>query len=147
MAGGKVYHDEEQGPITDINITPLVDIVLVLLIIFMVTARLITARGVAMDSPQTKAGAEVKSTLRISIDARRVFYVNGEPYTDRAAMKAKVIELHAKAPELRAIIEADKSVPHGDVMTVIDIVKDAGVQKFALASDPLSPDTPARATP
>ena len=138
MAGGRVYQDEESGPITDINITPMVDVVRVLLIIFMVTARLINARGVAMDSPQTKAGTPFKSKLEVSIDAAHVLYVNGIAYTDREQMRLKIAALHDEAPELRAVIAADKSVPHGEVMTLIDLVKDAGVTKFSLRSNPLT---------
>ena len=138
MAGGSLYQDEDgAGAISDINVTPLVDVVLVLLIIFMVTAKLIVARGISVDSPKTASGEEVKSTLQVTIDEERVLYVNGDRYDSVDAAQARVVEMRAENPEVKAIITADRGVPHGDVMRVIDFVKLAGVTKFALTSDPL----------
>jgi len=142
MAGGTAYHDEDSGTgmISDINVTPLVDVTLVLLIIFMVTAQLIVERGISIESPKTASGAEVKSTLAVTIDKQRVMYVNGETYADPAAARRVIEDARAKNPEVKAIISADTTVPHGDVMKAIDMVKLAGVTKFALASDPLPPE-------
>jgi biopolymer transport protein ExbD len=142
MAGAATYQDEDsgQGMITDINVTPLVDVTLVLLIIFMVTAQLIVERGISIESPKTASGAEVKSTLAVTIDKERVLYVNGETYADAATARAVIEDALAKNAELKAIISADTTVPHGEVMKAIDIVKLAGVTKFALASDPLPPE-------
>jgi biopolymer transport protein ExbD len=139
MAGGSLYQDEDSGgAISDINVTPLVDVVLVLLIIFMVTAKLIVARGIAVDSPQTASGEEVKSTLQVTIDKDRVLYVNGDRYDSIDAAQARVAAMRAQNPEVKAIISADRSVPHGDVMRIIDFVKLAGVSRFALTSVPLA---------
>ena len=144
MAGGSFYQDEDAGggTISDINVTPLVDVVLVLLIIFMVTAKLIVARGIAVDSPKTASGEEVSSTLQVTIDRDRVLYVNGDRYDSVETAQARVESMRAQSPDLKAIISADRSVPHGDVMRVIDFVKLAGVTKFALTSDPLAKDEP-----
>ena len=139
MAGGSLYQDEDGGgTISDINVTPLVDVVLVLLIIFMVTAKLIVARGIAVDSPKTASGSEVSSTLQVTIDRDRAVYVNGDRYARIADAKARVESMRAENPDLKAIISADRSVPHGDVMGIIDFVKLAGVSKFALTTDPLA---------
>jgi biopolymer transport protein ExbD len=144
MAGGSLYQDEENmGAISDINVTPLVDVTLVLLIIFMVTAKLIVARGIAVDLPKTASGDDVKSTLQVTIDKQRDVYVNGQEYDSIDAAQARVIELRQGNPEVKAIITSDTSVPHGDVMRVIDFVKQAGVTRFALTSDPLSASAPA----
>lgn len=143
MAGGSLYQDEDgMGAISDINVTPLVDVTLVLLIIFMVTAKLIVARGIAVDLPKTASGDEVKSTLQVTIDKQRDLYVNGQEYDSIDGAQARVIELRRGNPELKAIITSDSSVPHGDVMRVIDFVKQAGVTRFALTSDPLSTSPP-----
>ncbi len=144
MAGGSLYQDEEStGAISDINVTPLVDVVLVLLIIFMVTAQLIVARGIEVEQPKTASGNEVKSTLQVTIDRDRQVYVNGDPYPSYEAAKARVVELRAADDEAKAIISADASVPHGEVMRVIDFVKQAGISKFAITSDPLGSELPA----
>lgn len=149
MAGGSVYQDDEGGgTISEINVTPLVDVVLVLLIIFMVTAKLIVARGIAVDSPKTASGGEVASTLQVTIDQERTLYVNGDRYSSFEDAQTRVASMRGENPELKAIISADRSVPHGDVMRVIDFVKLAGVTKFALTSDPLArSDTAAPAAP
>jgi biopolymer transport protein ExbD len=140
MAGGSLYNDDDAGAgaISDINVTPLVDVTLVLLIIFMVTAKLIVARGISVDSPKTASGEDVKSTLQVTIDKERRLYVNGDAYPTIDGAKARVEEMRRDNPNVKAIITADTTVPHGDVMRVIDFVKLAGVTKFALTSDPLS---------
>lgn len=138
MAGGSMYQDEDQtSAISDINVTPLVDVTLVLLIIFMVTAKLIVSRGIAVDSPKTASGEEVRSTLQVTLDRDRVLYVNGQRYDSMDAARDRVVQMRAQSPELKAIITADTTVPHGDVMRIIDMVKLAGVTKFALTTDPL----------
>ncbi len=143
MAGtASQYQDEEAGAgmINDINVTPLVDVTLVVLIIFMVTAQLIVERGITMETPKTVSGNSVKSTLAVSIDEDRVLYVTGEHYDDLALARAEIHNQLVREPELKAIISADTNVPHGDVMKAIDLVKLAGVTRFALASDPLDAD-------
>ena len=87
MAGGDIYKDDEVGgAITDINVTPFVDVVLVLLIIFMVTARLIVARGVDIEKPTAATGGDVKGLL-VTIDKAGTIHVNGDPFaTDDAAI-------------------------------------------------------------
>lgn len=139
MAGG--YQDEDDV-IANINVTPLVDVTLVLLIIFMVTAKLIVSRGISVEMPKTASGGEVASTLQITIDRERRFFVNGDEYPDRAAARLRVDELRTATPDLKAIVTADKTVPHGEVMKAIDFLMLAGVTKFALTSDPLSGEEP-----
>jgi biopolymer transport protein ExbD len=138
MAGGAKGYQDEGGDevISDINVTPLVDIVLVLLIIFMVTARLINARGVEVDSPKTVSGAEISGTVELTIRPGPELYLNGERVTGLAAISAYVTRAVAGDPELRPIITADAAVPHGQVMTLIDTVKQAGVKRFAMTTAP-----------
>lgn len=139
MAGTSLYQDEGQSSISDINVTPLVDVTLVLLIIFMVTAKLIVARGISVESPKTASGDEVKTRLQITFDKERNLFVNGTPYQkDVAAARARVAEVVRENPEVKAVITADTSVSHGEVMQIVDFVHLAGAKRFALASDPLS---------
>jgi len=140
MAGGtSSYHDEDSGSgvISDINVTPLVDITLVLLIIFMVTARLIVSLGIGVESPKTVAGGEVTSTLELTIQPGPTWFLNGEPVADKTVIRNFVASQLATNPELRPIITADKRVPHGDVMEIIDLVKVAGVKRFAMTTEVL----------
>lgn len=76
MAGGSLYQDDDPGGITDINVTPFVDVVLVILVVFIVTAKLIVARGVEIDKPKAATGGEVQSTLRVSVTEKGDLYVN-----------------------------------------------------------------------
>jgi biopolymer transport protein ExbD len=135
MAGGATSYEDEDGGggvITDINVTPLVDITLVLLIIFMVTARLIVSRAIPVDSPKAVSGEQVKTTLALTMDKTGKLYLNGDYQPNRVIVAEYVRRSVASNPEIQAVITADKAVPHGDVMELIDMVKIAGVKKFAL---------------
>ncbi len=124
--------DDEGRMITDINVTPLVDIVLVLLIIFMVTTSYIVNPSIKVDLPKAATGSEqVKSTLALTLDAKGALFLNGE------ASQEAAVERHIRAelpgnPELQAVIAADKSVSHGQVVHLIDLIRKAGVRKFAI---------------
>jgi len=136
MAGGGFYQDDDTAMISEINVTPLVDVVLVLLIIFMVTAGVIAERGIPLEKPRTVSGSTVKNTLSVAIDENRKLYVDGTMYADLEDAKRVVALEHQQNPEVKAVISADIGVPHGDVMQVIDLVTLAGITKFALASKP-----------
>ena len=135
MAGGMdAYPNEDEGGrmITEINVTPLVDIVLVLLIVFMVTTTYIVNPSLKVDLPKAASGSETqKSSLGLSLDKAGKLFLNGEPATEEAVLAFIKTEL-PKTPELQAVIAADKTVPHGDVVHVIDVVKRAGVKRFAI---------------
>jgi len=135
--GGSSYgNDEDYGRmIVDINVTPLVDITLVLLIIFMVTASYIVSPAIKVDLPKAASGTEqTKTTLALTLSKEGVLYLNGERSSDEGVVRHIGSEL-PKNPELQAIIAADKAVPHGDVIHVIDMVKRAGVHRFAISTD------------
>lgn len=135
MAGGMdAYPNEDDGGrmITEINVTPLVDIVLVLLIVFMVTTTYIVSPSLKVDLPKAASGSETqKSSLGLSLDKTGKLFLNGQP-SDEASVKAFIKTELPKNAELQAVIAADKSVPHGDVVHVIDVVKRAGVKRFAI---------------
>jgi biopolymer transport protein ExbD len=135
MAGGMdAYPNEDEGGrmITEINVTPLVDIVLVLLIVFMVTTTYIVNPSLKVDLPKAATGSDTqKSSLGLSLDKTGKLFLNGEPATEETVLAFIKAEL-PKTPELQAVIAADKSVPHGDVVHVIDVVKRAGIKRFAI---------------
>jgi biopolymer transport protein ExbD len=133
MAGGAAFDDDDSGRmITDINVTPLVDIVLVLLIIFMVTATYIVNPTIKIDLPKAATGTEqTRTTLGLTLDKSAALYLNGEK-TDEASVTKFINAELPKNPDLQAIIAADKSVSHGSVVRLIDLVKRAGVRKFAI---------------
>jgi biopolymer transport protein ExbD len=136
--GGSPFGGDDDGGrmIVDINVTPLVDITLVLLIIFMVTASYIVSPAIKVDLPKAASGSEqTKTTLALTLAKDGILYLNGERSNDEAVVRTIGVEL-PKNPELQAIIAADRAVPHGDVVHVIDLVKRAGVHRFAINVDP-----------
>ncbi|HLU68017.1 MAG TPA: biopolymer transporter ExbD, partial [Kofleriaceae bacterium] len=129
-----VYKDGDAEVISDINVTPLVDVVLVLLVIFMVTAPIVAARGIVVNAPTTVSGNTVSTPVQVTLTADGKLYVKGTEQRDYDTARAELQRLVAADPALKAVIAADAAVPHGEVMQAIDAVKRAGIQKFALAS-------------
>jgi biopolymer transport protein ExbD len=124
--------DADADAITGINVTPLVDITLVLLIIFMVTATYIAKEAIEVDLPRAATGGEtVGPTLAFVIDKSGALYLDGQPAT-REAARAAVRAALGKSKDARALIGADKGVAYGEVVAVIDLVKQEGLTKFAI---------------
>ncbi len=120
---------------SEINVVPLVDIILVVLIIFMVTAPMIMKPSINVNLPKAASGeATVPSKLNITISTDGKLNLDGKEASD-SDVQAKAAEEFKKNPEVQAIISADKDVPHGRVVSVLDIVKGAGVKKFAISID------------
>ena len=143
MAGtGAAYEDDDGGAptISDINVTPLVDITLVLLIIFMVTAPMIVNNpSIKVELPKAATGDEtLKSTLALTLERAPEggyhLYANGEK-TDEARVRVLIPSMLEKNKELQAIIAADRGIAYGDVVHIVDLVKSLGVHKFALNTD------------
>ena len=133
MPGQIVGEPEElDQPITGINITPLVDIILVLLIIFMVTATFIAAPSIKVDLPRATTGEPTPiSNIALVIDTGGKLYLNGKPVTEDKLTQFIRAERRA-GKQLNAIIGADKMVFHGRVIHIIDLLKREGVGKFAI---------------
>ncbi|HVV53182.1 MAG TPA: biopolymer transporter ExbD [Polyangia bacterium] len=129
--------DDGGGVFSSINVTPLVDVTLVLLVIFMVAAPLIVASpSIKVALPKAATGDETKaSTLALTLERQPAggykLYQDGH-LTDEAAVRALVPGLLRRAPALQAIIAADRGIAYGDVMHVVDVVKALGVTRFAL---------------
>jgi biopolymer transport protein ExbD len=149
MAGAaSKFEDDDAGRmITEINVTPLVDITLVLLIIFMVTTTYIVNPSIKVDLPKAVSGSDqTRTTLALTLTKEGQLYLNGD-LADEAKVKQQIAAELPGNPDLQAIIAADKVVPHGSVVHIIDLVKRAGVRKFAINVDSAaaSPATPAPA--
>jgi biopolymer transport protein ExbD len=123
---------EDQDEITGINVTPLVDVTLVLLIIFMVTATYIVKEAIEVDLPRAATGGQlVGETLAFAVDREGKLFLDGAPASSGAAREA-VRAAVRRSPEARAIISADRAVSHGRVVALIDLVKSEGLTRFAL---------------
>ncbi|HEY6100103.1 MAG TPA: biopolymer transporter ExbD [Anaeromyxobacter sp.] len=130
MAASVEEHGDDM--IAGINVTPLVDVTLVLLIIFMVTATYVVKDAIAVDLPRAASGGEtVGPTLAFALDKEGKLFVDGAPATPQAAREAVRAAL-ARSAEARAVISADRAVSHGRVVEVIDLVKREGLTRFAI---------------
>ncbi|MEE2756096.1 MAG: biopolymer transporter ExbD [Myxococcota bacterium] len=135
MAGGADLNDDDDG-IVGINVTPLVDVMLVLLIIFMVASTYIVKNSIEVDLPKAATGGDVlDTTLSIVVSKGGSLFLNGEPSTEQEI--AARCQLVSKAdPKAQAIIAADKATIHGNVVKVIDLIRKNGVKKFAINVEP-----------
>ena len=140
-AGGSAYADhDEGGMIADINVTPLVDITLVLLIIFMVTAKLIvTPKAVHVELPKAATGSDVQEIFSVVLFEDGRTQVNGAELASEDDVLALSRDARDKTPDLRAVIKADGAVPHRRVMHVLDLLKQAGVSKIGFGVVPAPP--------
>ncbi len=130
MAGGAIHDDTEE--ITGINVTPMVDVMLVLLIIFMVTANFIVRETVEVDLPRAAHGGEtVQGLVNVVLDREGKLYFDGAEVND-AQLRVRIDEALTRDKDTRAIISADQSLEYGRVMRLIDVVKGQGIAKFAL---------------
>lgn len=127
--------DLDNEAIAEINVVPLVDIILVVLIIFMVTAPMFIKPTINVNLPKAASGDQTApSKLNIALTPDGRINLNGA-FVEEEAVKQKAMDEVAKNPDVQAIISADKDVPHGRVVGILDIVKSSGVKKFAISID------------
>ncbi len=130
MAGQPQDQDDEG--INGINVTPLVDICLVLLIIFMVTATYIVKETIEVELPRAAHGGEtVQKTFALLVTKEGKTYLNGAEVDDRALVAA-VQDAKARGEDVQAIVGADRAAAHGAVTHLMDVLKGAGVTRFAI---------------
>ncbi len=126
-----------QDLISDINVTPLVDVMLVLLIIFMVTAPMMI-HGVKVNLPitESKSIKSKEDPLILSITKKRLIFI--ENYNvEFKALKGKLKKVFANRVGKEILLQADKDVPYGFVMKVMSQVKEAGITKVGMITEPL----------
>jgi biopolymer transport protein ExbD len=128
--------EDEEGLISGINVTPLVDVILVLLVIFMVTARIIHNQGMPMDLPKAAKGESVQTIFSVELTADKKTYVDSNELANDDAILGLARAAIGKTKDLRAVIRADKKVEHGRVIHVLDLLKRAGIAKIAFAVSP-----------
>jgi biopolymer transport protein ExbD len=148
MAGSD--SEDEDGLISGINVTPLVDVTLVLLIVFMVTAKIIVSQGMPMDLPKAASGEEVQNVFSVELTIDGKTRVDSLAVANDDAIPELARQAKAKNKDIRAVIRADKKVEHGRVIRVLDLLKQEGIAKIAFAVAPAAREeapAPAPATP
>ena len=135
MAGGS--GEDEDGLIAGINVTPLVDVTLVLLIIFMVTAKIIVSQGMPMDLPKAASGEALQTIFSVELTEDGKTRVDSNFVANDESVSTLARDAKTKNKDLRAVIRADRKVEHGRVIHVLDLLKRAGIAKIAFAVAPL----------
>lgn len=127
MAGSQARQGEM---IQGINVTPLVDVVLVLLIVLMVAASYTVSQALPMDLPKAKTGQTESTSLAISVSSEGKLFLDGAPLS-KEALKLRIRKEKAEH-EVNALIAADGAAQHKFVVQVIDMIRAEGVTKFAI---------------
>ena len=134
-------------PMSEINVVPYIDVMLVLLVIFMVTAPLMT-QGIKVELPAADSEAiEVSDPddfLVVSIDAEGQYFLNiGEKETAMSleAMALQAAKVVGAQPSIKVLIEGDQAVTYGYVMSAMDRLKNAGIEDVGLVTQPRSPES------
>jgi biopolymer transport protein ExbD len=124
----------------EINITPMVDVMLVLLVIFMVTAPLLVA-GVRVDLPRNAAPklAQLQKPVIVTLAADKGLYV-GDEQVDSGALEARLSALRAKDGDAVVYVRADRKIAYGDVLALLGRVGNTGYRRISLLSQPSGTD-------
>ncbi|MCS6776903.1 MAG: biopolymer transporter ExbD [Chloroherpetonaceae bacterium] len=131
-------HVSEEEPIAEINMIPMIDVALTLLIILMVTTVFIQKPGVALKLPETvtrEGAVETVKDLTIIIDAQGATYVDAQPI-DADALQARLRALAATNREARVLIKGDRNAQYARIMDVMDMVRLAGLTRVVFPTDP-----------
>lgn len=124
--------DSGDEPITGINVTPLVDIVLVLLIIFMAVAPAISSRAVKVEVPKVAASDKAATeALPVALDGKRALTLSGRPTTIEELKKVLAVAVK-ESPNQAVTLAADKTIPYGEVAELLDAIRSSGVRKVGL---------------
>jgi biopolymer transport protein TolR len=130
------FEEQGGGAISNINVTPLVDVMLVLLVIFMVTAPILQ-QGVSINLPKVKAAALTgeEQQLVVAVNRGGQVYLNDTSIT-LPELVAKLQAILQLRPDRQVFLRADQNVRYGDVMRVIAAVKGAGVERLGMVTEP-----------
>ena len=132
MAGTMKMDGGRRGPISDINVTPMVDVTLVLLVIMMVSATYIVSQSMKVELPKAASQSDaVTSIAAVTITKDGKTYYNQKPVTE-AELVSDLRSAYAGNKDVNLILTADKEVQHGNVVHVIDLAKVEGIVKFAI---------------
>ena len=135
MAVGRLPEGDDGGDgiVAEINITPLTDIFLVLLIIFMVTSSAMIESGPSVNLPEAGETASESKGVVVTVDEAESLYVDGTP-TDRETLRSALQAAIAESPTKRVVLQGDRSVILADVVYILDEARSAGAEEVAIAA-------------
>lgn len=124
--------------LSQINVTPFVDVMLVLLVIFMVTAPMLE-QGIDLDLPEVKASTIKPSTepLTLSINKKGTIYISNKKVA-LEDLRKKLAAIKKRTPDKSVILKADKNVKYGRVAETMAVIKNAGINKIAMITNPVT---------
>jgi biopolymer transport protein TolR len=126
------------GALSEINVTPFVDVVLVLLIIFMITAPMMI-RGIDVQVPRTETrNVQPEERLILTVTKDKMIYLDDQQITLGRLQKV-LTGLQKRNPKAAVFLRADEKVPYGIVVQVMDVVKQAGIDRLGMVTEPLHP--------
>ncbi len=136
MAFGRLERTTGPQPMSDINMTPLIDVMLVLLVIFMITAPLMSS-SLRLDLPRAEGAqpSDAPQVLELAIDAQGRLFVGGSQL-DEAGLGAQVQEAARRNPATEVQLRADRSVPYGRVAELIGQVQQGGLSRIGFVTEP-----------
>ena len=139
MAFGRLERRSGPAPMSDINMTPLIDVMLVLLVIFMITAPLMSS-SLKLDLPRAEGGTpnDAPQFISVAVDPQGQLFF-GEEALDAASFALRVAEAARKNPKTEVQLRADKGVPYGRVAEVIGVVQKAGLTRIGFVTEPAAP--------
>jgi biopolymer transport protein TolR len=135
MAFGRLERTSRPAPMSDINMTPLIDVMLVLLVIFIITAPLMTS-SLKLDLPKTDSGTPTSAPafIALAINADGVLFFGDEPLA-RDALALRIAEAAKANPQLEVQLRADQTVPYGSVAELIALVQQAGLNRIGFVTE------------
>ncbi len=136
MAFGRLERNPGSRPMSDINMTPLIDVMLVLLVIFIITAPLMNSR-LALDLPKAEGaavGADLPAVLLVAVDAQGRLYLGDEP-ASREQIVERARAAAARQPQTEVQLRADERVPYGRVADLIGAVQAAGLSRIGFVTE------------
>ena len=136
MAFGNLEHGKSSQPMSDINVTPLVDVMLVLLVIFIITAPLMVS-SLKLDLPKTEAAqqSDEQNFVSISLDKNGAVYLNDKPIA-LAALKTALEQRAQEQPDTEVQLNADATVPYGKIVEVMGLAQGVGLKRIGFVADP-----------
>jgi len=136
MAFGRLERSTAPRPMGEINMTPLIDVVLVLLVIFMITAPLMS-NSLRLDLPRSDAAqpSEAPQFVTVALDAQGQLHFGEDP-VDEAEFTARITSAARQNPQLEVQLRADRSVPYGRVAELLGIVQKTGLTRIGFVAEP-----------